>query len=256
MKFRFFIFSLGLIFLSFFCSAQVVINELSAANFIGGGSIDNYSSFEDWIELYNPSGNAVSLDGHFLSDNETNLTKWPFPAGVSVPANGYLVIYASGRNEATNGFLHTNFKITQAKQEGAVLSDANGNIVDSYLIQIPNQRNHSRGRVTDGANTWGIFTTPTPGAANANAVNEYPLMEINTAAGGYSGSVTVTMTPLSPHTQIRYTTTGFEPTEISTEYTDPITITSTTVIRARAYSTEPNTPAGFIETNRSEEAHV
>ena len=249
MKFRFFIFSLGLVFVSFYCSAQVVINELSAANFAGGGSLDNYSSYEDWIELYNPSGTAVSLDGYFLSDNETNLTKWPFPAGVSVPANGYLVIYASGRNEFVNGFVHTNFKITQAKQEGAVLSDANGNIVDSYLLIIPNQRNHSRGRVTDGANTWGIFTTPTPGAANANAANEYPLMEINTPAGGYQGSVTVTMTPLSPNSKIHYTTNGFEPTEASPQYTVPVAITNTTVIRARAFSTNTNTPPGLIETN-------
>src|SRR5690554_2394415 len=249
MKFRFFIITIGLVFISFYCNAQVVINELSAANFAGGGSIDNYSSYEDWIELYNPSGTAVSLDGHFLSDNENNLTKWPFPDGVSVPANGYLVIYTSGRNESTGGFLHTSFKITQAKQEGAVLSDANGNIIDSYLLQVPNQRNHSRGRITDGANTWGIFTTPTPGAANVNAVNEYPLMEINTPAGGYSGSVVVTMTALSPNVKIHYTTNGFEPTEASPEYTGPVTITNTSVVRARAFSSIPNTPPSFIETN-------
>lgn len=257
MELRFFIFTLGLVFISFYCSAQVVVNEVCASNFAGGGTIDNYSSYEDWVELYNPSGNAVSLDGHFLSDNETNLTKWPFPAGVSVPANGYLVIYASGKDENVNGFLHTSFKITQAKQEGAVLSDANGNIIDSFLLQIPNQRNHSRGRVTDGANTWGIFTTPTPGAANGNVVNEYPLMEINTPAGGYSGNVSVTMTPLSPGAKIHYTTNGFEPTETSPQYTGPISITNTTVVRARAYSSAANTPAGFIETNTYfiDEAH-
>lgn len=238
-----------LLFAPFAVKAQVIINELSAANFAGGGTIDNYSSYQDWIELYNTSPNAVDLSGYYLSDNENNPTKWQIPNGVTINGNGFLVIYASGRDEYLNGNLHTNFKITQAKQEGAVLANPSGNIIDSYMLIIPNQRNHSRGRTTDGSNDWAIFTTPTPGAPNANPKNEYPLMEINTEAGVYQGSVTVSMTPITPNSKIRYTTDGSEPIETSLEYSGPINVTSTTVIRARAFSNNANTPPGFIHTS-------
>ena len=247
MKFLILAFFLG--FISYNSFSQVVINEISAANFAGGGTIDNYSSYEDWIELYNPSATAFSMDGYFLSDNETNLTKWAFPAGVTVPGNGYLIIYASGRDEFVGGNVHTSFKITQAKQEGAVLSDAAGNIVDSYLLLIPNQKNHSRGRTTDGAANWSIFENPTPGAANANPRNEYPLMSINTAAGSFAGSVTVTMSTPNPSVTIHYTTDGSAPTAASAVYTAGISLSQTTVVRARAVSSVPNTPLGFVETN-------
>lgn len=236
-------------FIYFETSGQVVINEVSAANFAGGGSIDNYSQYEDWFELYNPSATAFSLDGYFLSDNELEPMKWAIPAGVSVPANGYLLIYASGRDEFVGGNVHAGFKISQAKLEGAVLADAAGTIVDSYLLLTPNQTNHSRGRTSDGANTWSVFTTPTPGAANANPQNEYPVVSIDTDPGYYTGNVSVTITGSSAMVDVHYTTDGSEPTAASPLYTGPININATTVVRARGISNDPNTPPGFIETN-------
>ncbi|NEN25051.1 hypothetical protein G3O08_16240 [Cryomorpha ignava] len=249
MKTKILILAFFLGFISFESYAQVVINEVSAANFAGGGTVDNYGDYEDWIELYNTSATAFSLDGYFLSDNELEPMKWSIPAGVSVPANGYLLIYASGRGEFVGGNVHADFKITQAKQEGAVLSDAGGTIVDSYLLLTPNQTNHSRGRTTDGANTWSVFTTPTPGAANADARNEYPEVSIDTDPGYYTGSVSVTITGASALVDIHYTTNGSVPIAASPLYTGPIDISATTVLRARAISNDPNTPPGFVETN-------
>lgn len=249
MKIKIFLIGLFIALANSLSFAQVVINEVSAANFAGGGTTDNYGDYEDWIELYNPSGTAFDLDGYFLSDNELEPMKWQIPAGVSVPANGYLVVYASGRGEFVGGNVHTDFKITQAKQEGAVLSDPGGTILDSYLLLTPNQTNHSRGRTTDGAAAWSVFTTPTPGAANVDARNEYPEVSIDTDAGYYSGSVAVSMTGLSALVDIHYTLDGSVPTTASPLYSGPINISSTTVVRARAISNDPNTPPGFVETN-------
>lgn len=230
-------------------NAQVVINEICAANFAGGGNVDNYGEYEDWIELYNTGATAVDISGYFLSDDEAEPMKWEIPGGVSIPGGNYLVIYASDRDEMAGGNLHTSFKITQAKQEGAVLSDPSGSILDSYLLNIPNQRNHSRGRVTDGANEWGVFLTPTPGAANANAQEEYTTVTIDTDGGAFSGSVAVSISSEDPNAVIHYTLNGFEPTEASPVYSTPLNIDQTAVVRARAFNPDPNIPSSFIETN-------
>ena len=237
------------VFLSCFAvlNAQVVINEISAANYTG--ITDNYGDNEDWIELYNTGGAAVDLSGYYLSDEELEPMKWEIPAGTTINAGDYLLIFASDRNESTGGNLHTSFKITQAKQEGAVLSDPSGAILDSYLLTIANQRDHSRGRLTDGANDWGIFTTPTPGAANTGGMGEYVPLEIITEPGYYSGTVDVEIQSADAGAAIHYTIDGTVPTEASPLYTGPINLAQTTVVKARAFSSGTNRPAGFVETN-------
>jgi hypothetical protein len=67
--------------------SQVVINELSAANWQGGFA-DNYGEFEDWVELYNTSGTDFDLSGYWLSDDDEEPMKWEFPVGTIIPGNG------------------------------------------------------------------------------------------------------------------------------------------------------------------------
>lgn len=224
---------------------QVVINEYSCSNNVIFA--DNYGDFNDWFELYNPSGSAVNLGGYFLSDNVNNPTKWAIPAGVSITAGGRLIVMCSGRDEFSGGFLHATFKLTQTKPEEIVLANPGGIILDQ-LTTNPTLTNHSRGRTTDGASTWSLFTTPTPNAANNGAVSEYvarPVM--NQAAGNYSGSVSVSITCATAGSEIRYTTDGSEPTSASTLYSGAINISATTVLRARAF--KAGMPDSFIESN-------
>src|SRR5688572_26784635 len=75
----------------------VVINEFLANN--NNGIVDQDNDHSDWIELKNTGGAAVNLAGWSLTDDSANLTKWTFPSQ-SIPANGYLVVYASGKNRA------------------------------------------------------------------------------------------------------------------------------------------------------------
>jgi len=123
-----------------FCSlnvlqAKVVINEFSCSNL--SQYPDNYSKYEDWIELYNPSASAVSLAGYYLSDDSLNNIKWQFPAGTSIAANGFLRVWTSGRNEASGGHYHTNFKLTQTKNnnEYIILSNAAATMIDYVEIK-------------------------------------------------------------------------------------------------------------------------
>src|SRR5690348_2911715 len=80
--------------------AGVLINEFSAEN--DGGLRDQDADTPDWIELLNTSGGTVNLAGWHLTDSPTNLTKWTFPA-TNLAAGQFLIVFASGKNRATNG---------------------------------------------------------------------------------------------------------------------------------------------------------
>src|SRR4051812_6621007 len=80
--------------------AGVVINEFLANN--NNGILDQDNDHSDWIELKNTDAAAVNLAGYSLTDDAANLTKWTFPS-VSIPAGGYLLVYASGKNRAVAG---------------------------------------------------------------------------------------------------------------------------------------------------------
>ena len=122
---------------------RLVINEIMALN--QGGPVDDNGESEDWIELHNRSNASVNAGGYCLTDNPTNLRKWSLPLGTSVPAGGYLVIWAD--EDSSQGPLHTNFKLS-ALGETLYLYDSNlvlqdelifaAQVADSSLARIPN----------------------------------------------------------------------------------------------------------------------
>ena len=227
--------------------SQVIINEYSCSNI--STIADNHSNYEDWIELYNSSAINVNLAGYYLSDNPANPTRWQFPAGINIAANGHLIIYCSNLNEVVGTYIHTNFKLTQTKPEKIVFSSSAGILLENITL-IPTQKNHSRGRTTDGASTWSLFTIPTPGTANANAQQNYASKPIfSQAAGFYGGSFALNITSPDPNVSIHFTIDGSEPTLTSTLYASPINIDTNKVVRARTFSSIANIPPSFIESN-------
>jgi gliding motility-associated-like protein len=236
--------SLGL-FLSGNALSQIVINEYSCSN--SSGPTDAFGEQEDWVELYNASGSAIDISGYYLSDKSTNPTKWQIPAGVSVPANGYTMVYGSKRDQVSGAELHPNFSLTQTKGEWIILANDLGNIVDELQITQMTKQDHSVGRSTDGAAEWKLFTTPTPNSANTGAQPFYtptPVMDI--APGFYASAQTVTITCTEVGATIRYTLDGSTPNGTSTVYSGPLNVSNTTVVRAVAYGA--NEPS-FNETN-------
>lgn len=210
------------------------------------GIVDNFGEREDWVELYNTTATPFDLTGLYLSDKSGNLLKWQIPSG-TVPPNGHVVVMCSGRNTVNAGQLHPNFNLKQTQNEWIILSTAGGIVIDSLRIVNMTQADHSVGRSTDGAPDWKLFTTPTPGASNTGAINFYePKPVMSLAPGFYSGPQSVTITCSNPGATIRYTTDGSNPTTTSPVYTGPINITSTTVLRAAAFGTNPKS---FNETN-------
>lgn len=240
-----YLFSFLLSLISIFGYTQVVINEYSCSN---RNITDMFNEFEDWVEFYNVSGSSVNLQGYYLSDKVNNPLKWQFP-NVSVPANGRLLVICSGRDGVFGGVPHTNFRLNQINQENIVFSDPSGALIENVPLQLT-QLNQSRGRVTDGNVNWGIFETPSYGTPNNNAklgYTEKPTLSL--MPGFYSGTQTLSMSVNSADLTIRYTLNGTEPTAASPIYSSPISITQTTVVRARAFSNDASIAPGFIETN-------
>lgn len=104
----------------------VVINELMADN--QATQADPYFEYNDWIELYNNSSAVTDLSGYYLSDDASMPAKWTFPAGTSISANGYLIIWADNDSAQVTG-LHANFKLT-ASGESVILSNPSMQIID------------------------------------------------------------------------------------------------------------------------------
>ncbi len=139
------------------------INEVLAAN----TKIANGGTIPDLIELHNASTTAIDLAGKSLSDDPATPRAYVFPAGTSIPAGGYLVVYADSDTAAPG--LHTGFAL-DAEGDQVSLYDttaAGGALLDSVVFgfQIPD---FSVSRTGTGATTWAL-TTPTPAAANATA---------------------------------------------------------------------------------------
>lgn len=131
--------------------------------------------------------------------------------------------------------LHTNFKLSSAG-EPVVLADATGQIVDQaepgeILTDV------SYGRQPDGSNNWAYFPQATPGEANGTTgFNGFAAKPTFSHNGGFYTS-TIALTLNAPTgTIIRYTTDGTEPHAASPIYQNPIIISSTTIIRARGFS--------------------
>ena len=239
------------LFLSFFLlsfcisiNSQVLINEYSCSNM--SGITDAYGEREDWIELFNPTATPVDLTGWYLSDKSTNLTKWMIPSG-SITSNGYKMVFCSKRNTVNGNQYHPNFNLSQTEGDWIILSNTFGNVIDSFKIVHMTKANHSVGRSTNGAADFKLFTTPTPNGANAGAINFYtPTPVFTIQAGFYPTAQTVNISCPDPTATIRYTLDGSDPTSTSPLYAGPISISTTKVLRAAAFSANLQS---FTETN-------
>lgn len=216
--------------------ADVIISEFLADN--EHGLRDNFAVRSDWIEVLNRGSTVASLDGWFLTDQRDQPTKWRFPA-VSLAANSYLVIWASGRDLADAGApLHANFKL-ENDGEYLALVDPHTNIVSEFAPQYPPQRpDISYGRDRVSPDRMGFFLTPTPGAPNpASGAGFAPEPVFSLPGGVYTNQSLMIALTASAGT-IRYTVNGTRPTEASPVYTGPVSVTRSTVIQARVFQTD------------------
>ncbi|MEP2445714.1 MAG: lamin tail domain-containing protein [Balneola sp.] len=233
MNIRYTLATLLLIFISAPAFAQLSINEIMASN--STVIADNKGEFDDWIEIYNAGSVSVNLAGLYLSDDPDDLTKWQIPstssAQTTINANGYLIIWLD--NDSEQGAHHVDFKLS-AGGEHIALVDTDGTTVLDSLSFGEQTTDISLGRQTDGVGSF-AFLNPTPNAMNDGnvvaEVSDAPSFSLET--GFYSGSVTVGISGTA-NAEIRFETGGAVPTANSTLYSSPISLDTSTVIRAIA----------------------
>ncbi len=114
----------------------MMVSEFLASNDDGLRDEDNDSA--DWIEIQNASASIVDLEGWYLTDDLDSLQQWEFPA-VAIEPGGYLVVFASGKNERDPGNeLHTNFSLA-AGGESVALVEPDGQTVAHAYADYPRQ---------------------------------------------------------------------------------------------------------------------
>ncbi len=152
----------------------IVLNEVLARNL----SLTNIEGRAlNWIELYNPSTNAVSLAGLSLTDDPAQPTRWLFPSDAIIDAHGFYVVpcdpFAPPAEDIAPFALSGN--------GGELLlfdrAERGGGLLDALRFGVQ-AADLAAGRVPDGAG-WRL-AVPSPGAANQEApVGELSSVRIN-----------------------------------------------------------------------------
>lgn len=158
-------------------AGNVVVNEFMAVNKLARADQDG--EFDDWVELYNTTNTAISLNGVFLSNDATNPYKWAFP-DTSIQANSFLIIWLD-EDEAQAG-LHANFKLAQVG-ESIILSNLDSSTIDAIQYG-PQMKDLACGRFPNGSGNFkwvqttfsnsnvDFGTIPTP-PSNGLVINEF-----------------------------------------------------------------------------------
>jgi len=152
----------------------VSINEWMADNAHTLPNAADANQYDDWFELFNYGTNSVDLTGCFLSDDPADRFKSQIGPGYSIPARGFMLVWADKIDAAGTAEIHAGFRLSKSGSS-LFLTAADGRLVDSVTFgaQAPDI---SQGRSPDGSAS--IYTLPsaTPGGPNSTP-NTAPALE-------------------------------------------------------------------------------
>ena len=167
-----------------------------------------------WAEIRNNREQPINLDGFSIIDD--------------IPAEN---CYTFTDQELQPGEILQVKAFELRKSAGLYLRDADGNMLDCItLSDIP--AGMSRGREEGG--TWLLFKTPTPGEPNKDGILGRMMAPIASLPSGQYDDVDSLTVEFMGGGTIYYTTDGSVPTTSSRQYTNPIVLKNTTVIRTMA----------------------
>ena len=224
---------------------DLVINEFMASN--KTTLQDEDGDYSDWIEIKNTGTLQISLKDWYLTDDVTDFKKWAFP-DTTIEAGEIIVVFASGKNRNFKlDKLHTNFKLS-ASGEFLALIKPEG-IPQYTTIFTPaflEQFTDISYGVLNG--NYVYFGTPTPGAENIESTFITP-PDFSVSHGFFDSQFSLTISSNISGAEIYYTTDASTPSELNgTKYSAPITITTTTVVRAIAVKSGVGTSASKTQT--------
>jgi hypothetical protein len=141
--------------------SAICINEFLAKN--NTVVADQAGEYEDYVELFNNSNQAVAVGGMYLTDDLSNPTKWQLPTGQVISAFDTLLVWCD--EDGSQGPLHANFKLSSDGEEIALFDPSGGFLLDSTLFGTQ-LADISTGRLYDGGSDSVTFMSPTPSASN------------------------------------------------------------------------------------------
>ena len=217
-----------------FCAAHtatspLVINEVMVYN-------DSYNrqpdgEYYDWVELKNVSEEPIMLAEYYLSDDKDNPMLWQLPERYLDPG-ARLVVHCSGNSDlSTSDTVHSNFSLNSTSERLYLTSAAQQRVTD-YVWLHDIFKDWTVGRM-DGQSGFFYLSSPSPWSGNrGNAYRYISDQPVSLGEDGIYNDVTSVSVELEGSGRIFYTTDGSRPDESSAEYTEPITLDKTTVIRA------------------------
>lgn len=211
-------------------TGTVKINEFMAENksaFLNEESFD----FADWVELAVIDSNLLSGETIYITNDPTEPQKWPIPS-LSAYQHPYYLLYLDQLAYDN----HASFSLKKGKGYLGIFDSAN-RLIDEiqyagHAVDVSYGKN--------GAGVWQFFGQSTPGEVNpVNGLDnllfaDQPQPSI--PAGFYTTTQTVSLTVTAG--TIHYTLDGTIPNENSPIYSQPLTISKNTVLRA--VNLEPN----------------
>ncbi|HRH67119.1 MAG TPA: CotH kinase family protein, partial [Bacteroidia bacterium] len=204
-----------------------------------GGSPDSFYLSKNVLKSVLKNGtNVLAIEVHNQTATSTDLSGRVWLSFLVDNSQSYFGSVPTWFHPAPQQYLHAKFKLNR-NGEKVFLVNGSGTVLDSKNTGTIEPDN-SIGRNPDGSTTWCIASTPTPGASNnsANCYNGYATIPVfSLASGFYPVTQTLSLSTAFPNSQIRYTLDGTDVSASSTVYTGPISLSATTTVKARVFST-------------------
>ena len=150
-------------------TGKLIINEVMLIN--NNTIMDKYGKYSDYIELYNGYDYDIDLYGYYLTDSMKETRKWTFP-DVTIKANDYLIIYASGKDNIEDE-LHANFKL-DSSGETIALSNSSAKVISKIYVK-ESLKDTSYGY---NGEKYVYYYNGTPGSINSGDYENNPISEI------------------------------------------------------------------------------
>ena len=118
-------------------AADPIISEFQARN--STTIADEDGDFSDWIEIRNTDTEPINLEGWYLTDDDTELTKWQLPS-TTLAAGQEILVFASSKDRATAGNeLHTNFRLSGSGEYLALVKPDGVTVAQDFGESYPEQ---------------------------------------------------------------------------------------------------------------------
>lgn len=195
---------------------NLIINEIQVANI--DRFIDPSYNYGGWIELYNPTNQAISLSGmrvrHTDSDNLVEIHTLTTDHG-SVAAKGYSCLWFDHNSQDGyyGPYAKTQIRYKLDADGGKIeLLNSSGTVLSSVSYPAAIAR-CSYLRKTDGGTEWSFTSEPTPGKTNNNsafATKRLDAPQVSSEAKVFTSAFSFQVT-IPQQTTLYYTTDGSTP---------------------------------------------